>query len=505
MAAIVAESCIIPPAMRFEGTLTIRAPRDRVWRFLTDPEKVSRCAPGLETIEVLVPGERFRAVAAVGFGAVKATFANEVEWLDLEPPTRARMKVHGTAAGSAVDATSEMLLSDGPEGATALRWAADVSVVGTIASIAARLMGSVAQRVTDAFFDTVRRRIEVRREFRFSSLPLDQATGKILGHNVAGADGRTALRKGRPLTPEDIATLRGLGRGVVYVAELGTDDVGEDAAARRIAEAAAGEELRLSGTSSGRVNLVATALGVLRVDGARLARINGIEGVAFGTPLSHSVVRPGQVAATVKIVPYALPEEAVREAEGLAREGGSLLRVDMLPGRSVGLILSGTPSARERITRDFEGPLRARLESLGSSLQGIDFVPLEDETGEAALAEALLRQARAGVGLIVLAGETAIVDRHDIAPLAIERAGGQIACFGAPVDPGNLLLVAYLGAVPVLGAPGCVRSPKINVIDWVLPRLLAGERLARADIVAMGHGGLLEDVPERPAPRDTLA
>ncbi len=128
--------------MRFEGTLTIRAPRERVWRFLTDPEKVSRCAPGLESIEVIAPGERFRAVASVGFGALKATFANEVEWLDLEPPSRARMKVHGTAPGSAVDATSEMLLSDGPEGATGLRWAAEVSVVGTIASIAARLMGA---------------------------------------------------------------------------------------------------------------------------------------------------------------------------------------------------------------------------------------------------------------------------------------------------------------------------------------------------------------------------
>src|SRR5262249_53058818 len=161
--------------------------------------------------------------------------------------------------------------------------------------------------------------------------------------------------------------------------------------------------------------------------------------------------------------------------------------------RSVGLILSGSPSARDRITRDFEAPLRARVEALGSRLTALDFVALEDEHDEAALAEAVKRQARSGAGLIVLAGETAIVDRHDIAPRAIERAGGEVACFGAPVDPGNLLLVGYLGEVPLLGAPGCVRSPKINVLDWVLPRLLAGERLSRADVVAMGHGGLLED------------
>ena len=94
------------------------------------------------------------------------------------------------------------------------------------------------------------------------------------------------------------------------------------------------------------------------------------------------------------------------------------------------------------------------------------------------------------------------MDRHDIAPRAIERAGGEVACFGAPVDPGNLLLLAYLGPVPILAAPGCARSRKENVVDRVLPRLLAGERLSRGDIVSMGQGGLLEDVPERPMPRE---
>jgi molybdenum cofactor cytidylyltransferase len=105
------------------------------------------------------------------------------------------------------------------------------------------------------------------------------------------------------------------------------------------------------------------------------------------------------------------------------------------------------------------------------------------------------------VGLILLAGETAIVDRYDIAPRALETAGGEVVAFGAPVDPGNLLLLGYLGGVPVVGAPGCSRSPKPNVIDLVLPRLLAGDRLGRADLAGLGHGGLLEDVPERPMPR----
>ncbi|HEY3122263.1 MAG TPA: carbon monoxide dehydrogenase subunit G [Vicinamibacteria bacterium] len=146
--------------MHFEGAVNIRAPRERAWRFLTDPAAVSRCAPGLESVEVVVPGQKFRAVTSVGFGTVRVIFSVDAEWLELEPPARARMKLHGTAPGSAVDATSEMLLTDGAGGTTDLKWRADVTVLGTIASIAARLMGGVTQRLTDAFFDCVRKQIE---------------------------------------------------------------------------------------------------------------------------------------------------------------------------------------------------------------------------------------------------------------------------------------------------------------------------------------------------------
>lgn len=336
---------------------------------------------------------------------------------------------------------------------------------------------------------------------KFGPVSLDQAEGKILGHNIAGLDGRRALRKGKPLTAADIVTLREIGRQVVYVAELDPDDVDEDRAARRVAEAALGDGVRLSGPASGRVNFLATTLGVLRVDVERLARLNECEGITLATLASHSAVQPRQMVATVKIIPFAVPEAMLHRAEQIALEGGPLIRVDALPYRPVSVILSGSPSVRERVIADFEPPLRARIEALGSTIRALDFVPLEDETGEFALAERLRQHAAAGAGLIILAGETAIMDRHDIAPRAIERAGGEVACVGAPVDPGNLLLIAYLGAVPILGAPGCARSRKVNVVDWVLPRLLAGDRLTRRDIVGLGHGGLLEDVPERPMPR----
>ncbi len=146
--------------MHFEGNVSIRAPRKKVWDFLTDPQKVSGCAPGLESLEIVEPGKRFRATTAIGFGSVKVRFVNDVEWVELDPPNMARMKAHGTAPGSGVDAATSMTLTDGQDGATGLAWTADVDVVGTVASLAARLMGGVTKKLTSAFFDAVRKEIE---------------------------------------------------------------------------------------------------------------------------------------------------------------------------------------------------------------------------------------------------------------------------------------------------------------------------------------------------------
>ena len=146
--------------MRFEGTVAIRAPRQKVWDFLTDPEKVAAAAPGLESLEVIEPGKKFRATASIGFGTVKVRFVNDVEWVEMTPPSTAKMKAHGSAPGSGVDATTSMTLSDGPDGTTDLAWSADIQVVGTIASLAARLMGGVTKKMTAAFFDKVRDEIE---------------------------------------------------------------------------------------------------------------------------------------------------------------------------------------------------------------------------------------------------------------------------------------------------------------------------------------------------------
>lgn len=336
---------------------------------------------------------------------------------------------------------------------------------------------------------------------KFGPVPLTEAEGKILGHNIAGIDGRRVLRKGKPLTAADVAYLRQMGRRAVYVAEIEADDVDENSAAARIAQAAMGSHLRLSEPTTGRANLYADALGLLRVDVPRLAQLNGCAGVTLATLPTHTAIPPGKMAATLKILPYALPAAIVRQAENISRQPAPLLRLHPLHPRRVSLILSGSPSTQARIVHSFETALRSRITALGSTITAVDFVPLEDEADEQRLADTIQARLAAGHDLIILAGETAIMDRYDIAPRAVERAGGDIACFGAPVDPGNLLMLAYHGKIPILGAPGCARSPKENIVDLALPRLLAGDRLTAADIIAFGHGGLLEDVPERPAPR----
>jgi carbon monoxide dehydrogenase subunit G len=146
--------------MKFDGKVTINAPRDKVWAFVTDTEAVSKCAPGLDSLEVVTPDEKFKAVASVGFGTVKMTFVTDVEWVEMDAPKHAKMKAHGTAPGSAVDATTEMNLADGPDNSTEMTWTADVMVSGTIASLASRLMGSVTKKLTTAFFDCLKKQIE---------------------------------------------------------------------------------------------------------------------------------------------------------------------------------------------------------------------------------------------------------------------------------------------------------------------------------------------------------
>jgi molybdenum cofactor cytidylyltransferase len=205
------------------------------------------------------------------------------------------------------------------------------------------------------------------------------------------------------------------------------------------------------------------------------------------------------MVATVKIIPYAAPEAAVKAcAEIAARAGDALIRVAPLRHEEVGLIQTRLPDMKDSVLDKTARITAARLDMLGSRLRA------EKRCGHAAgeIAAAITALKAEGCGLLLIVGASAIADRRDVIPQGVELAGGTVEHFGMPVDPGNLLLLAKgADGAPILGLPGCARSPKLNGVDWVMQRLLAGIPVGPRDIQGMGVGGLLIDIPSRPLPR----
>ncbi|MDQ7030754.1 MAG: molybdopterin-binding protein [Ardenticatenia bacterium] len=322
---------------------------------------------------------------------------------------------------------------------------------------------------------------------RIQTVPLNEAEGHLLVHNIVNREGRKVVSKGTRLRSSHVAALRDVGVTVVDVAVLDPEDVHEDEAATRLAEAMATAHMATTRGVGGRVNLHTTVLGVLHVEAERLWALNQLPGITLATRPPYTVVRPEKGAsqvATLKIIPYAVPERVLAEALALAP---GLLDVRPLPARRVALLITGDPAAHGRLRQQFEPPMRARVERLGSQLLAVEAVPF----AETAVAEAA-RRLLALNDMLIVVGQTSVMDEHDLIPRALRAAGATFALHGAPVEPGNLLALAYLpDGRPVLCAPGCARSPSHNVVDMVLPRLLTGERLGRREIAALGLGGLL--------------
>ncbi len=323
---------------------------------------------------------------------------------------------------------------------------------------------------------------------KFERVPLRAALGHVLGHNVSHA-GRRVLRKGLVIGPREVAELGELGVSSIYTARLEPTDVAEDVASRRIGSRLAERgALDAEIAHGGRVSLRARATSLVSLSPERLLELNLIDGVTLATLPNHSVVEPRQIVATLKVIPFALPEESVQAAERLALAG--VLDCRPIPVRRVRLLIGGAEDRRQRLLSTFEPPLRARLAGLGVVDVEAEYVALGGEP-EQALSNALGRQLDAGAQLVIVAGETATMDWDDLAPQAIRRAGGRVEVLGAPVFPGNLLLLGYRGGAAILGAPGCVRSRERNIVDLILPRLLLGESLGPREIAELGSGGML--------------
>ncbi|MSP82848.1 MAG: 4-diphosphocytidyl-2C-methyl-D-erythritol kinase [Alphaproteobacteria bacterium] len=331
---------------------------------------------------------------------------------------------------------------------------------------------------------------------KFGSVPLAEAEGAILAHGVR-VQGRM-LKKGHVLTAADLAAIAATGQTGVVVARIGPDDAHEDAAAQVLADALVGPGITLGKAFTGRVNLFAAASGVLVVDRERLDRINlADEAITLASLAPFARVEVGTMVATVKIIPFAAPRVALAACVALATESRPLLRVAPFVARDAGLILTRLPGTKEKVLDGTRAATLARLSSLGCRLA--DEIRCDHDAG--ALAAAIRDLSARGCRLILVYGASAITDRRDVIPAAVTAAGGTVLHLGMPVDPGNLLLLATLGDVPVLGLPGCARSLKLNGFDWVLERLVADVPVSPRDIMLMGAGGLLMEIPSRPLPR----
>lgn len=325
----------------------------------------------------------------------------------------------------------------------------------------------------------------------FGEVATATAAGTTLAHSLL-VDG-ARWPKGRVLSAADVARAAAAGIAAITVVELGPDDVAEDPAAATLAAALAGAGIAAAPPAHGRVNLIAVGDGLLCVDAAAVGAVNAVdEGLTLGTLAPNARVAAGDVVATVKIIPFAVPAVALAAAVAAAAP----LVINAFTPRRFVLIQTRLAATADKMLARTDAVTRARVVALGGTLDP-GWTECAHRTAD--LARGL--GAAAPDAVLLVAGASATADRRDVIPAAIVAAGGRVERLGMPVDPGNLLCLGEIGGRAVIGLPGCARSPKRNGFDWVLERLAAGVATSSADIAAMGVGGLLPEA-ERPQPRD---
>jgi molybdenum cofactor cytidylyltransferase len=333
---------------------------------------------------------------------------------------------------------------------------------------------------------------------KFGAVAPKEALGATAVHSIR-QDG-LVLKKGTLIGPSEVVALEAAGIDEIVVARLEPGDVSEDVAAADIAKAVAGDAVHVDRAFTGRANLFAQTAGVLVVDKDAIDNLNRVdEAITFATLPAYKPVVAGEMIATVKIIPFAVAR-AARDA-ALAGIAKPLLHVAPYRIRKVGVVSTVLPGLASKVIEKTLKITTERLAPAGATIIAERRVPHEC----AALARALDEVLKEGAELVIVFGASAIADRRDVIPAALEAIGGHVEHFGMPVDPGNLLMIGDADGHPVLGAPGCARSPKENGFDWVLMRLLAGLPVPREDITGLGVGGLLMEIVTRPQPRKEAA
>ena len=332
---------------------------------------------------------------------------------------------------------------------------------------------------------------------KFGVVETRDALGTILAHSTRA--GSLRFKKGRRLSGTDIDRLLEENVTEVIVARLEPGDVDEDAAASALADVLARNGITRAQAATGRVNLFAGENGLFHVERAIVDRLNLIDpAITLATVPQRTVVASGDMVATIKIIPLAVSDVALRRALDIAAT--PMMAVHPFRPMRVGLIATTLDTLKPSVMDKTARVLQERLALSSSRLTGELRVAHDEDALAGALGEAL-----PGNDVLILFGASAVVDQDDVIPAAIRKAGGHVEHVGMPVDPGNLLVLGSIGDVVVIGAPGCARSPKENGFDWVLNRVLTGETPTGADLMGMGVGGLLKEIPARPQPRVTVS
>jgi molybdenum cofactor cytidylyltransferase len=319
------------------------------------------------------------------------------------------------------------------------------------------------------------------------AVEVKNSAGRLLFYPIFRSSGKKLMAKGHLLSEDDLRVLDAEGLERIWVAELEQHEVSEDQAASSVAAELGCGSLEIRMAAGGRANLLATESCCTLVDDQLLRDINQMGSVAIATSPNFSFARAGQRVATVKTIPFAVPQPAMDATLAVLRDRGPLLQGRPIRRPAVAVLYSD-PLKGDRARTLFEGIMRTRLERLGATA-AFALAALEEE---APLARSLEHLLRVRPTLVLIASTTAPAGPEDVVGQAMRRLGCQLERFLAPVEPGNLLLLAYAGDVPVLSAPGCFRSPKPNVVDVLLPPLLARYRVAASEVAGLGHGGLLQ-------------
>ncbi len=324
----------------------------------------------------------------------------------------------------------------------------------------------------------------------FKTIPIEDAVGTVLAHDVTeirkGEFKGAAFRKGHVVKTEDICRFLRIGKRHLYVLEIEDGFLHEDAAAIRMAAAICGDGVSVAGEPrEGKLNLVAAQDGLLKVQVEALAAFNLLGEVMCATRHTNTVVRKGDVVAGTRAIPLVLSRSVVDNALKIAGDCGGLLRVLPIRSAKVGLVITGSEVFSGMIEDRFESVLREKINRIGSSVVGVAFAPDDP----AAIGEAIARMHTAEADFILTTGGMS-VDPDDVTREGIRLAGGSTECYGAPVLPGAMFMMADLNGMVVLGIPACGLYHETTIFDLVLPRVLAGEHLQREEIARMGHGGL---------------